>query len=67
MKLTSVGDKDHLGKLPNKQGLGNTLKQSVKDTNDDYQVASQGRNRLDFSEQRKASIVSQGRSQAMGS
>lgn len=67
MKLASAGDKDHLGKLPNKQGLGNTLKQSVNDTNDDYQVASQGRNRLGFLEERKASIVSQGRSQAMGS
>lgn len=40
MKLSGAGDKGHLGKLPNKQGLGNTLKRSVNDTNDDYQVGT---------------------------
>lgn len=66
VQLASTGGKDHLGKIPSKQGLENTLKPPVNDTNDDYQMASQGRNCLDLSDQRKASIVSLVRSQAKG-
>lgn len=66
LKLVSAGGKEQPGKIPGKQGLENTLEQPVNDTNDDYQMASQGRNCLDFSEQRKASIVSLVRSRANG-
>lgn len=66
VNLASAGGKDHLGKIPSKQDLENTLKQPVNDTNDDYQMASQGRICLHFSEHRKASIVSQVRSRANG-
>lgn len=65
LKLASAGGKEHLGKIPSKQGLENTPEQPVNDTND-YQMVSQGRNCLDFSEQRKASIVSLVRSRANG-